>query len=137
MYNNNSQPFLIERIIAALSYITMGFAGFIWLILGLFTKARLRPFMQYHIFQSIFLSIGFVLLYYILGFLSNILSVIPFINKLVAQIIFWLNMPVVFDYSITQTVVYLFMFYLAITAFMGKYSYVPYVSEIIDENIRR
>lgn len=137
MYNNNSQPFLIERIVAALSYITMGFAGFIWLILGLFTKARLRPFMQYHIFQSIFLSIGFVLLYYILGFLSNILSIIPFINKLVAQIIFWLNMPVVFDYSITQTVVYLFMFYLAITAFMGKYSYVPYVSEIIDENIRR
>ena len=83
MYKNNSEPFLIERIVAAFSYITMGFVGFIWLILGLFTKARLRPFMQYHIFQSIFLSIGFVLLYYIVGFISNILSIIPFINKLV------------------------------------------------------
>ncbi|MFR1672018.1 MAG: hypothetical protein ACLSWI_03630 [Candidatus Gastranaerophilaceae bacterium] len=137
MYKNNSEPFLIERIVAAFSYITMGFVGFIWLILGLFTKARLRPFMQYHIFQSIFLSIGFVLLYYIVGFISNILSIIPFINKLVAQIIFLLNMPLIFDYSLIQTVVYVFMFYLAITAFMGKYSYVPYVSEIIDENIRR
>ena len=84
MYRNNSEPFLIERIVAALSYLTMGFAGFIWLILGLFTKANLRHFMQYHIFQSIFISIAFVLLSYIISFLSNILSVIHFINNIVA-----------------------------------------------------
>ncbi len=137
MYRNNSEPFLIERIVAALSYLTMGFAGFIWLILGLFTKANLRHFMQYHIFQSIFISIAFVLLSYIISFLSNILSVIPFINKIVAQLTFLLNMPVLYDFSIIQVIIYMFLIYLAVTSFMGKYSYVPYVSEIIDQNVRR
>lgn len=138
MYNNsNSQPFMIERIVAALSYLTMGFAGFIWLILGLFTKANLRPFMQYHIFQSIFISTGFVLLSYIVGFLSNILSVIPVINRIVAQLTFLLNMPLILDFSLIQIVIYTFMIYLAVTSFLGKYTYVPYVSEIIDQNVRR
>lgn len=135
--NSNSQPFMIERIVAALSYLTMGFAGFIWLILGLFTKANLRPFMQYHIFQSIFISIAFVLLSYIVGFLSNILSVIPVINRLAAQLTFLLNMPLLLDFSIIQIVIYLFMIYLAVTSFLGKYTYIPYVSEIIDQNVRR
>ncbi len=137
MYRNNSQPFMIERIVAALSYLTMGFVGFIWLILGLFTRANLRHFMQYHIFQSIFISIAFVLLSYIVDFMSNILSFIPLINKLVAQLTFLLNMPFIFDFSIIQVIIYLFLIYLAITAFMGKYSYVPFVSEIIDQNVRR
>ena len=61
MSEYDAKPYMIERIVAALSYFTMGFAGFIWLILGLFTKARLRPFMQYHIFQSIFISIAYFL----------------------------------------------------------------------------
>lgn len=134
---NSSQPSMIERIVAALTYLTMGFAGFIWLILGLFTKANLKHFMQYHIFQSIFISITLVLLSYILSFLTNILSFIPLINKLVAQITFLLNMPILFDYSLIQTGIYVVLIYLAITSFMGRYSYIPWVSEIIDQNISR
>lgn len=134
---NSSQPSMIERIVAALTYLTMGFAGFIWLILGLFTKANLKHFMQYHIFQSIFISITLVLLSYILSFLTNILSFIPLINKLVAQITFLLNMPILFDYSLIQTGIYIVLIYLAITSFMGRYSYIPWVSEIIDQNISR
>ena len=118
---NSSQPSMIERIVAALTYLTMGFAGFIWLILGLFTKANLKHFMQYHIFQSIFISITLVLLSYIISFLTNILSFIPLINKLVAQITFLLNMPILFDYSLIQTGIYVVLIYLAITSFMGRY----------------
>ena len=33
-------PYLIERIVVSLSYLTMGFIGFIWLILGAFTKSQ-------------------------------------------------------------------------------------------------
>lgn len=130
-------PYLIERIVAALSYWTMGMVGFIWLIIGLFTKARLKPFLQYHIFQSIFISLGFAVLSIFVGFLSNILSVIPFINKVVAQINFLLNMPLIFDYSILQAVIYAFLTYLAITSFMGRFSYIPWISDVIDQNISR
>ena len=130
-------PYLIERIVAALSYWTMGMVGFIWLIIGLFTKARLKPFLQYHIFQSIFISLGFAVLSILVGWVSNLLSVIPFINKVVAQINFLLNMPLIFDYSLLQTAIYAFLAYLAITSFMGRFSYIPWVSDIIDQNISR
>ena len=129
--------YLSDRIIAALSYLTMGMAGFIWLIVALFTRARLRPFLLYHVIQSIFLSLAFPVLSMLVGFLSNILSFIPIINKIVAQITFLLNMPLFFDYSLIQTVIYAFLIYLAATSFMGKFSYVPWVSEIIDQNIGR
>ena len=128
-------PYMIERIIAALTYLTMGMVGFIWLIIGLFTKARLKPFLQYHIFQSIFISLAFAVLSILISWLSNILSFIPIINRIVAQITFLLNMPLIFDYSLLQAVIYMLLIYLAITAFIGKFSYIPWVSDIIDQNI--
>ena len=133
----DNTPYLIERIIASLSYMTMGMVGFIWLIIGLFTKASLKPFLKYHIFQSIFISLGFAVLSIFVGWVSNILSFIPFINKLVAQINFLLNMPLIFDYSILQTVIYVFLICLAVTSFAGKFSYIPWISDIIDQNVER
>ncbi len=128
-------PYLIERLVAAFSYLTMGMVGFVWLIIGLFTKASLKPFLKYHIFQSIFLSLGFAILSMFVGFVSNILSIVPIINKLVAQINFLLNMPLIFDYSLLQTVIYSFIIYLAVTSFIGKYSYIPWVSDVIGQNV--
>lgn len=132
-----NKPFMIERIVAALSYFTMGFVGFVYLIIGLITHAQLRPFTQYHIFQSIFLSIAYFLLSMICGFALDIFSYIPFINKLVAQITFYLNAPIIFSYSIIQVVVYGIVIYLAVTSFMGLYSRIPYFSDIIDQNVGR
>ena len=128
-------PYMIEKIIATLTYLTMGMVGFIWLIVGLFTKARLKPFLQYHIFQSIFISLAFAVLSTLISWISNLLSFIPIINRIVAQITFLLNMPLIFDYSLLQSVIYIFIIYLAVTAFIGKYSYIPWVSDIIDQNI--
>lgn len=134
---SNKSPYMIERIVSCLTYPTMGMVGFIWLILGLITKAKLRTFTQYHIFQSLFISIAFVLLSFLVGIISNILSVIPFINNLVAQITFYLNMPFIFGFSLIQICIYGVLTYLAVFAFLGKYSYLPYVSEIININLRR
>jgi hypothetical protein len=115
----------------------MGLAGFVYLLLGLFTNARLRPFVQFHIFQSIFISIAFVLISMLFEFIGDFLSWIPFINKIVATITFLLNMPILIHFSIIQLFVYIFMLYLALTSFAGRYSYVPWVSEIIGQNIGR
>ena len=96
---------MIERIVTALTYPTMGMIGFIWLILGLITKARPRLFTMYHIYQSIFLSIAYVVISLLIGIIINMLSYVPLINKLVAQLVFWTNAPVFFGYSIIQTIV--------------------------------
>ena len=135
-YNNSENPYMIERIVAALTYPTMGMIGFIWLILGLITKARPRAFTLYHIYQSIFLSIAYVVLSLLIGIVVNILSYVPVIYKLVPQILLWANAPIFFGYSIIQTIIYAIILYLAVFAFMGRYSYFPWVSEIIKENLR-
>ena len=126
---------MIERIVAGLSYLTMGFAGFIWLIIGLIRRSNLTKFLQYHIFQSIFISIGYVLLCLIFGFILNMLSMIPILNIVAAQIALFFNMPLIFGYSIIQTAIYILLFYLAITSFMGLYGRVPFISDIIDRNV--
>lgn len=126
----------IERIIAALSYLTMGFVGFVWLLIGLFTKAGLKPFLQYHIFQSIFISILFAVVSIFIGWICNLLSLIPLVNIVVAQITFLLNTPIIFNYSIIQVVIYSFLTYLAITSLLGKYSYVIWISDIINQNFK-
>ena len=126
---------MIERIVAGLSYLTMGFAGFIWLIIGLIRRSNITKFLQYHIFQSIFISIGYVLLCLIFGFILNMLSMVPILNIVAAQIALFFNMPLIFGYSIIQTAIYILLFYLAITSFMGLYGRVPFISDIIDRNV--
>lgn len=130
-------PYLIERIVVSLSYLTMGFIGFIWLILGAFTKSQSSDFVRYHIFQSIFISILLFILNVLLGIINDVLSVIPFVKVFTQQIYYLFNAPMFMNYSIIQMAMYLFIAYLMITSALGIYTYVPFVSDIISQNIRR
>src|SRR5574344_360496 len=94
--NRKASLTMIERIIAALSYITLGTVGFIWLLIAFFNKTHIKTFLRYHIFQSIFLSIAYFLIWQILGLAVNVLSIIPFIGGLLLQITIYLNMPLIF-----------------------------------------
>lgn len=126
----------IEKIIAALSYITFGFVGFVWLVLALITKNRLKPYLKYHLFQSLFIAFAYFLFGALLGLLMNILSIIPFINQLVLRFTFYLNAPIILGFSLIQTVVYLIIGYLVVTCMQGKLSYLPWFSDIIKANVR-
>jgi hypothetical protein len=136
MQKNTSEPLLIEKIIAALSYLTSGFVGFIWLLVGYFTKNTLRPYLKYHIFQSIFISIAFFLLGAFLGLIMNILSMIPLVNQLILQFTFYLNAPIIIGFSVIQVLMFTLILYLVVTSAQGKFSYIPWISEIIKENIK-
>ena len=131
-----TQPALIEKLVAALSYFTMGGFGFIWLLIAIFTKNQLRPFLKYHIFQSIFISILFFLIGQFLGLIINILSLIPILGGLFIRFGFYLNMPLIGHFSVIEMVGTFVMFYLIITSFLGQFSYVPWVSDIIRANVR-
>lgn len=125
----------IERIIAALTYLTTGMVGFIWLIVATVFRKRVTEFLLYHIFQSIFITIAYFLLTIILTLLYKILYIVPIINV----IPYFLNMPVpiVFNFSIIQILTTSIILYLTITAFCGYYSYLPWVSDIINQNTGR
>lgn len=130
-------PYVIERIVVSLSYLTMGFIGFIWLVLGAFTKHQSSNFVRYHIFQSIFISILLFIINLLLGIIGDVLGIIPFVKVLVQNIYYLFNIPIFINYSIIQIVFYLFLLYLMITSAMGIYTYVPFVSDIISQNVGR
>lgn len=138
MHNSNKfeKPYFIEKLVSALSYITSGFVGFIWLLLGIFTKSKVRPFMKYHIFQSIFLAIAYFLLCQLLGMLASIISYIPFVNNAVLMVAYMLNAPILLGISIIQILIYTLLIYLVVTSMQGRYSYLPWISDIIKMNVR-
>ncbi len=134
--NNALQPTILEKGIACASYITFGFVGFVWLLIALFTKNNLRPYLKYHVFQSIFISIFYFLLCTFIGMMMDILSMVPLLNVLIMQITYYLNAPLIFGSSLIQIIVDIIIIYLVVTSLQGKYSYLPWISEIIKANVR-
>jgi len=132
----SNSPALMERLIAAMSYLTMGFVGFLWFLLAIFTKNNIRPFLKYHIFQSLFISIAYFLFSQFLGLIMNLLSIIPIVNQLVMRFTFYLNAPVLLSFSLIQIAIYFVLFYLVLTSLQGQFSYLPWVSDIIKANVK-
>lgn len=132
----HTPPVLAEKIIAAASYITFGLVGFIWLLLGFFLKSSMKPYLKYHIFQSIFISFAYFVISAVIGFILGILSFIPLLNQLILQLTYYFNAPFFFTFSVIQIAVYAVILYLVVTCLQGQYSYIPWVSEIIEANVR-
>lgn len=128
----SNNPYPIERILSAGTYLTVGGVGFVWLIIAALMRKQVTSFLMYHIMQSIFLSIAFFLISIFIEFISVIISRIPLINI----IPYLLNTPIqiAFGLSIIQLITTAIILYLAITSFMGYYSYLPWVSNIIKGN---
>ena len=128
-------PALIERIIAALSYVNC-LVGLVWLIIAALMKRGIRPFLQFHIYQSIFVAFAIFIVGAGLNLVMKIINFIPVINNIVGIITFYLNTPVIFGYSVVTFLINIALAYLALGALLGRYSYFPWVSDIIKGNIR-
>lgn len=127
-----NKPYAIERLLSAGTYLTAGLVGFIWLIIAALIRKQVRPFLMYHIMQSIFLSIAFFLISQLASLVYVILYRIPVINA----IPYLLNMPLIGRLSVIQAFTTTIILYLAITSAMGLYSYLPWISDIIKGNTR-
>lgn len=136
-FNNTIYP--IERVISSATYLTTGMAGFIWLIIAAVIKKRVTPFLMYHILQSIFISIAYFIFISLYRLTFIIFAKIPLINAIVFGIDRFFNAPLILFYglSLLQIVTTIIILYLAITSFCGKYSYIPWVSDIINNNTGR
>lgn len=110
--------------------------GLIWLIIAALMKRGIRPFLQFHIYQSIFIAFAIFIVGAGLALVMKIINFIPIINNIVSIITFYLNTPIIMGYSVVNFLIFLVLIYLAIGALMGRYSYLPWVSDIIKGNIR-
>lgn len=132
-YSFNDNPTVVDRIICLLSYLTMGLVGFIWLIIISVQKAYFKPFLKYHILQSIFISV----LIYIFGIVAQILlgmiTLVPIVGQLITTGHAFLTLGIFGGYSAINLMIGLLVLYLAIGALMGKYSYFPWISDNIKQ----
>lgn len=121
-----------EKIIAAASYLTAGLIGFFWIILSQVTGSRLKTFLRFHIYQSIFLSILYYVFNAILGIFISIVVVVPFLGSLIYKIYFWLfDLKLIFGHSIVDTFIVAVILYLVLNTFKGRQGNLPWISDII------
>ena len=134
--NQHSSTYPIERLISALSYVTLGMAGFFWLIAAAVMKKTIRPFLMFNILQSIFLSFAYFIFTQLYKIILIAFYKIPLINSFVFMINNIINSPLSLLSGLTllQAICWTVIIYLVVTSLMGKYSYIPYVSDIIKGN---
>ena len=134
MQYNSINP--IERIISAASYLTAGMAGFLWMILAAILKKSIKPFLMFHILQSIFISIAYFLFIELYKLVFIVLVKIPLLNSIFLFFngLVFNPLPILWGMSLMQIFTSLVILYLTVTSFMGQYSYIPYVSDIIKNN---
>ncbi|MBR6098765.1 hypothetical protein IKP85_03375 [bacterium] len=129
-------PKMSERILAALTYMTAGTVGIVWLIVTTVRGNLPSRFGLYHIMQSIFIYLCYIIVNWIFWTVTELLSNIPFLNRLIRQLIYLFNGPFVFGYSVMQCLIYGVLLYLIVFSFMGLYAYLPFFSDVIKANFR-
>lgn len=126
--------YFIERILACLCYLTLGWAGVILLIAQALFKLQPTKFVSYHVFQAIFLFFAYYVISELLGLLVVVIKPIPIINNI--PILLNSAIPLLAGLSIIEALVVSVLFYLMVTSLLGKYSFLPWVSNIIKYWIR-
>lgn len=126
MYNSNSNPYPMEKIISVATYLSLGFVGFVYLLIAFLAKLGLRPFLKFHIYQSIFLSLLFAVISMIF---APLIFWIPILNRL-------FNVHFIGNFTIINLFTLILLIYLCAGAILGKYSYIPWVSNVIKYHVR-
>ena len=139
VYNLKNIPNMPERIISALAYLTFGTVGMILLLASVIFKTNPKPFVKFNVWQSILLGLIFAfvqLTYNVFSMFFQLLQFIPFIGKLLNSIFqfivyYLMNYPVFMGFSILATIIICTLIYLTVLSVMGKFPYIPYISNII------
>lgn len=130
-----SKPSFIEKFIAIASYICP-LVGLAVIIIAALLKKDMKPFLKYHIFQSIFIAFTLWIVVSGLTLAMNIISYIPFVKTIVSMITFFLNTPIFLGFSVVTFAYFVFVVYLILGVIRGSDSFVPWISDIIKSNLR-
>ena len=126
-----------ERIISALSYLTFGIFGVIWIVYINVAKKPLTDFAKFNIFQSILLSVILTVIAYAYDILLNKFGVIiPILGKILRPFDLFINQtPIYLGFSISGLIITILMMYLIILVILGKRPFVPFISNMIYYNL--
>ena len=139
IYNLSRKPNMPERILSALAYLTCGFVGIILIIVTVFIKVSLKPFVKFNCYQAILLGFIFAFVQYtytLIDSLLQLLEIIPFLGKFLYSVFaffvyYLMAFPVLFGLPLLSSIVILILLYLIIMTLLGKSPVIPYLSNII------
>ena len=129
-------PDIKEKIGSAITYMTLGIWGLIWLLMSRTPAYYQKDFVRFHCFQSIFIGILymflpqgvgilFTLIMQILSLLHTPLSVIQLLDSTLNALQHLLNV------GLLMLIVYCVIFCL-----YGKYTNIPWISQMINRMLR-
>mgnify|MGYP006916242590 CR=1 FL=1 len=126
---------IIERLVSILTYWTAGFFGLIYLIFMCMTKKSMSSFVMFNIYQSIFISILLYIVSFVYKIFIGFAAVIPFVGKYVLYIdgiIF--KFPILFGCTMAGILLLLLSLYFTISCILGKKPFIPFVSQVVQDN---
>jgi uncharacterized membrane protein len=127
-----SEPTTAERICGGLSYLTFGIAGLLYMILS--KSGSQSQLFRFHFFQSVLMSI----LGMLIGWAAEpLLQIVMSIMGAVApSVVSGFASSVGFIAIILTNTFRLALLYGAVWAFLGKFAEVPFISDIVRQNMR-
>ena len=129
MYDENL--ILPDKIISAVTYMTGGLVGILWLIFCAITKHPISKYVMFNIYQAAFLGFFIYISGMLLAMIYNILIMIPIINILANFINIYLFTPIFYNWSIVGVLILSVYVYLVVFSLLGKLGKLPWISGII------
>ena len=124
-----------ERVVSILSYCTFGIFSLVWIVYANLTKERISPFLNFNLYQAIFISVVLAVLSLLYGIAIDFLQLIPFVGKLAHSFNVFFNLtPLYFGCTISGFLVSFLVLYLSLMSLFGKRAYLPMVSDVIKNN---
>ncbi len=129
-------PDVKEKIGAGLTYLTLGIWGLIWLLISSRSYFDQKDFIRFHCYQSIFVGLlfmfipqGFAILF---SLIIQIIGLIP-LSSLITDALHAVHgvLQTIFHYGLLALIIYC-----VISSLFGKYTNIPYISQIANRMLR-
>ncbi len=139
MQHNSNSVLPIEKIISALSYISMGIVGFIWIIIAYALKKRLKYFLMYNIVQSMIIAIFLAIFKLVIDIVLSIISLIPFIDFLAALLNIIISFKILsipflhMSFTLIELFIYSLLIYIICGIINGRIFYIPFLTPVMQK----
>lgn len=129
-------PDIKEKLGATAAYLTLGIWGFIWLLISRRSYYDQKDFIRFHCYQSIFIGMLYMFvpqgLAILFSLLTQIIGLIPGTSVI--------TYPIHIIHGILQSGIHygslVLIIYCIIFCLYGKYTNIPWVSQIINRMLR-
>ncbi|HEY9869545.1 MAG TPA: hypothetical protein V6D08_10305 [Candidatus Obscuribacterales bacterium] len=131
----DKNPTALERVIAGVCYLTAGLAGLLYIIIS--GRSGQSSFFRFHFLQSIILYIIGLLLSWASGILLTLVGgMLGMIDNMSPGLGVQIGSFLGVSIDIGLKVGFLLLLYGMIFAFLGKYAEIPFISNLVRQQMR-